>query len=307
MNDSVSRDLAKFWWLRCVACSEASLTTQLRGFGIKEPAYEQALHSFSGGFMHFGHACGLLTGAAVAAGFLARERFNDDENRSAAALYASIQLAKAFPELSGSANCRDITEVSFTKLSGRLRYLQQGKARMCGRLHLQWAQQAHELITKALTRFEALRPVRECSNCAVLTLKKVVTSTGMKEKDAVLVAGLAGGVGLLGNVCGALGAGVFALSTIHYLRKDSKKRDSRIRGSLHELAGTRYKGAATRLRLSFIERFGSDLCNQIIRRHFKDIEDHSIFIKDGGCQEVIDFIANWIMHHKARKWRKAKT
>jgi hypothetical protein len=139
------------------------------------------------------------------------------------------------------------------------------------------------------------------------TLKKVVTSAGMKEEDAVLVAGLAGGVGLLGNVCGALAAGVFALSTIHYLCKDSKKRDSRIRGSLQELAGTRYKGAATRLRLAFIERFGGALCSQIVRRHFKDIEDHSIFIKGGGCQEVIDFIANWIMHHKASKWPKAKT
>lgn len=306
MNDSISRDLAKFWWLRCVACSEAAMTTQMHGFGIKEPAYEQALHSFSGGFMHLGHACGLLTGASVAAGFLARRRFNDDKTRSAAALYATIQLSKAYPELAGSANCRDITEVSLTNLSGRLRYLQKGKARMCGRLHLRWGPQAHELIKGALTQFEAQRPVSECDNCAVDTLKKVVTSAGTKEEDAVLVAGLAGGVGLLGNVCGALAVGVFALSAIHYLHKESKKRDSRIRGSLEELVGTRYRGAATLLRLAFIDRFGSDLCNQIIGRHFKDIEDHSIFIKSGGCQEVIDFIANWVMHHNANKRRKAK-
>jgi hypothetical protein len=243
----------------------------------------------------------LLTGAAVAAGFLARRRFSDDGMRSTAALYATIQIAKAYPELAGSANCRDITEVSLTNLSGRLRYLQHGKARMCGRLHLRWAPQAHELIKKALTQFEAQLPVRECANCAVRTLEKAVTSAGMQKEDAVVAAGLAGGVGLLGNVCGALAVGVFTLSAIHYLRKERIKRDSRIRGSFQELAGTRFRGSATHLRLAFIDRFGSDLCSQIIRRHFKDIEDHTIFIKSGGCQEIIDFIANWVMHHKASK------
>ena len=282
-----------------MACSEASVTTQLDAFEIKEPTYEQALHPFSGGFMHLGHACGLLTGAAVAAGFLAQRRFSDDETRSAAALYAAIQLAKAYPELAESANCREITEVPLTNLRGRLRFLQKGKARMCGHLHLRWAPQANELIKKALTQFESQRPIRECANCAVRTMKKVVTVKGMKKEDAVLVSGLAGGVGLLGNVCGALAVGVFALSVIHYLGRDRKRRDSRIRGSLQELAGTRYRGPITRLRLAFIDHFGSDLCSQIIRRRFKDIEDHSIFIKSGECQQVIDFIANWVMHYKS--------
>ncbi len=75
MNENVSRNLAKYWWLRCVACSEASLTTQMRGFGFEEQVHEQALHAFSGGFMHRGHVCGLMTGATLAAGFVAQERF----------------------------------------------------------------------------------------------------------------------------------------------------------------------------------------------------------------------------------------
>lgn len=95
MSEGISREIAKYWWLRCVACSEASMTTQMRGFGINDPAYEQAIHAFSGGFMHLGHACGLLTSAALAAGFVARARFDDDGTRSGAALHAAIQLAKA--------------------------------------------------------------------------------------------------------------------------------------------------------------------------------------------------------------------
>jgi C_GCAxxG_C_C family probable redox protein len=307
MSDSISRELAKFWWLRCVACSEAAMTTQMAGFGLKEPDYEQALHSFSGGFMHLGHTCGLLTGAALAAGFFARRHFNDENMQSTATLYATIQLAKALKELTGSSNCRDITEVSLTKLRGRLHYLQQGKARMCGRLHLRWAPQAHELITKSFSRYEAQHPEEDLANCAVYTLKKVMSSTGIRLESVVAVAGLAGGVGLLGNMCGALSTGVFALSAFHYLHRKNKKRDSRIKGSLEELVGTRYRGSATLLRLAFIDRFGSDLCGQIIGRNFKDMEDHSIFIKSGGCQELIDFIVKWINNKDAREWSTAET
>lgn len=68
MSGSVSRNLAKYWWLRCVACSEASMTTQMRGLGIENSICEQAMPAFSGGFMHLGHAGGLLTGASLAAG-----------------------------------------------------------------------------------------------------------------------------------------------------------------------------------------------------------------------------------------------
>jgi len=68
----------------------------MREFEFDEPAYEQAIHAFTGGFMHLGYACGLLTGAALAAGFVARARFDDDRTRSGAALQAAIQIAKAY-------------------------------------------------------------------------------------------------------------------------------------------------------------------------------------------------------------------
>jgi hypothetical protein len=307
MDEGISKDLAKHWWLHCIACSEASITTQMRGFGIEEPAYEQALHAFSGGFMHLGHACGLLTGAALAAGFLSRARFDDDDTRSAAALDATIQIAKAHPELTGSVNCREITKVSLSKLSGRLRYLQQGKGRLCGRLHIKWAFQAHELIKKTLTKFSERKQVKGCTNCAVQTLRKMVSSVGMKAEDSVLVAGLAGGVGLLGNVCGAMAASVFALSATKYLRQNGKKRDSQVRGAFQELAGTNYRGPATRLRHAFIDRFGSELCSKIIRRHFQDIADHSAFIEQGGCQATIEFIADWILHRSENEPRTTHT
>ncbi len=301
MSRGISRETAKYWLLRCVACSEASMTTQMRGFGINEQAYEQAMHSFSGGFMHLGHACGLLTGAALAVGFEARSRFDDDEMRSGATLHAVMQLAKAHPELTGSVNCREITEVSLTKLSGRLRYLQQGKGSMCTRLHLKWAPQAQQLINKALIEFEQRKQAGRCANCAVQTLRGLESSVGMKVGDSVLVAGLAGGVGLLGNVCGALAAGVFAMSASHKLSQERKQRDSWIRGSIEELIGTNYRGAATELRLAFIRQFGSELCIDIIGRSFQDVADHSMFVEQGGCENVTKFVADWVTGHSEKE------
>jgi hypothetical protein len=309
MSEVISRELAKHWWLRCVACSEASMTTQMRGFGIDEPAYEQAIHAFSGGFMHLGHACGLLTGAVMAAGFVARSRFDDDGTRSGAALFAAIQLAKAHPELitkahpelTGSGNCREITEMSLTKLSGRLRYVQQGKGRMCGRLHVKWAPKAQQVIDKALMEFAERRPAGSCANCTVQTMRELKSSVRMKAKDSVLVAGFAGGVGLLGNVCGALAAGVFAMSAADHLGPKHRKRDSRIRGSFEELAGVNYRGAATRLRLEFVRQFGSELCINIIGRRFRDAADHSTFVEQGGCENVRKLVIDWTAEHVARE------
>jgi hypothetical protein len=45
MSGVIPREMAKYWWLECVGCAEASLTTQMRGFGLENPPYEQGLHS----------------------------------------------------------------------------------------------------------------------------------------------------------------------------------------------------------------------------------------------------------------------
>ena len=71
-------------------------------------------------------------------------------------------------------------------------------------------------------------------------------------------------MGLLGNVCGALASGVFALSLTRYLGREGDKRDSQLKGALQELAGATYRGAPTELRLAFADRFGSDQCIDIV-------------------------------------------
>jgi hypothetical protein len=294
VNQGPSREVATTWWLRCVACSEGSMTTQMRGFGLEETAYEQAVHAFSGGFMHRGDACGLLTGAVLAAGFETKRRFGDDGTRTSAALHVAVRLAAALPELAGSVDCRDITDAELITLAGRLRYLQHGTAPRCGRLHLRWGERAHDLIDRSLSELADQPAVSTCANCAVETLRRCASHVGVPAEDTVVVAGLAGGVGLLGNVCGALAAGVFALAVGSSRRAGRASRDSRLRGSLQELFGTAYRGAAADLRKSLEAGLGSHLCEEIIGRRFESVADHSAFIEQGGCREVIASVADWV-------------
>jgi C_GCAxxG_C_C family probable redox protein len=292
MSENSSREIAKYWWLQCVSCSEASMTAQLREFGLEDVVYEQASHAFYGGFMYLGHACGILTGAVLAAGLAAKTRFDGEERQAAAALFAAIQLAEAYGELTGSVNCREITGVDLAGVNGRLRYIREGTGQVCGRFYMNWSDQAHELLEQAFADFEAHDPPPACANCAVMTLKKVAAAVGMKEEDAVLAAGLAGGVGLRGNVCGALAAGVYALSVAHY--RERKERDSQMRAIFQGMTGSSFRGPAMQLKQAFNGRFGSELCRQIVQRPFPDIEAYSAFIEQGGCRDVVAFVAEWV-------------
>jgi hypothetical protein len=265
----------------------------MRGFGAEDPCYEQAVHAFSGGFVHRGHACGSLSGAAMAAGFEARRRFDDDDSASAAALSAAVGLVDAFAELAGSVDCRELTGASFETIGGRLRYVREGTGRQCGRTFLEWSGQAHQVIDRSLEDFAGRAPVDGCANCAVETLRRCASSVGMRARDAVVVAGLAGGIGLHGNVCGALAAGVFALEVARYRRRRKARRDSQLRGWIDELFGIRYRGRATKMRRSVEDRFGSVLCAEIVGRRFEDVADHAAFIDGGGCDEIIATVGEW--------------
>jgi hypothetical protein len=291
MVHRIPSGLAKRWWLKCISCSEASMTTQLRSVGEGHGAFEQASHALSGGFMHTGRACGLLTGAILAAGVQARVRFDDDDTAIAAAVFTAGRLAQAFPSLTGSVNCGEITGIDLRSLAGRLRYMRNGSGSRCGHFHMKWGSQANGLIEESLLQCDDRGLTRTCSNCAVATLRKLARAVGLVPRDSVMVAGLAGGVGLLGNVCGALAAGVFAFSATRYLDRPDAPRDSWLRGGLQELAGSSYKGELNRLRLAFTGEFGSDLCIDIVGRRFADGDDHSDYVADGGCREVVDFVA----------------
>jgi hypothetical protein len=241
--------------------------------------------------LHQGHACGQLFGALLSAGIRARERFDADDARAAAALHAARALAAAFSALDWSTDCRDNVGPLITLLD-RIRYLRSDRPRACGRTIIPWAAEAADVIDGALDELDPGALSNPQRNCAVECMRRIAPAGGLEEGDAVLVAGFAGGLGLLGNACGALAAGVFALTARHYRGRGPEQRDSKLRGALQELnliSGLRAEPA--RLLEGFRRSFASELCRQMVGRRFESAEDHSTFIAEGGCQDVIEHVA----------------
>jgi Putative redox-active protein (C_GCAxxG_C_C) len=292
------RRVAREWWLRGVSCSEASFTTHNRCAGIEAPLEEQASHLLSRGMLHQGDACGLLSGAVLSAGLQAARRFDDDANRSAATLHAAVRLAEAYPEVSGSIDCREITGQSLITLREKVRYVREGKARQCGRLLMKWACRTDELIDEALTEFRENDRSRSCANCAVATFRRIASEPELAPSGATYVAGLAGGVALQGRGCAALTEGILVLTMRHYARRRRPRRDSQNLGRLHELGLASFRRRPARLLQAFRRELGSELCREIVGRLFTSPEDHSSFITEGGCREVIGFVEREVSRSK---------
>jgi hypothetical protein len=284
------RAIAKEWWLRCTACSEASFTTHNRCGGIEAPLEEESSHLLSGGMMHQGNACGLLSGAVLSAGLQAARRFDDDATRSAATLHAAVRLADAYPETSGAVDCRQITGQSVITLRQKARYLREGKGRQCGRLLMKWANRSETIIDEALIEFEGQDPSATCTNCAVETFERVASDDELARSGATYVAGLAGGVGLLGRSCAALTVGIIVLTLRHYSSLRSHQRDSQLLGLLHEAGLGRFRKRPTAFFEEFKLELGSDQCREILGREFASPADHASFMASGGCRDVIGFV-----------------
>jgi hypothetical protein len=93
-----------------------------------------------------------------------------------------------------------------------------------------------------------------------------------------MAAGLAGGMGLSGNACGALGAAVWMISLKRL--KDGEKgasfQDKELEGLIQ----------------NFYEKTDFEMeCKVITGREFKSLDEHTEYIQSGGCRELIDILA----------------
>lgn len=94
-----------------------------------------------------------------------------------------------------------------------------------------------------------------------------------------MAAGLAGGIGLSGGGCGALGAAVWVLE------------QRRLEGSAASVARGLPSASA------LVERFravaGGELdCESIVGRRFAGIEDHARHLREGGCARILDVLVD---------------
>lgn len=246
--------------------------------------------------MHQGQACGHLWGAVLAAGIRAAKELDGAERITTATLEAARRLTGALSDDGWAFTCYENTACDFTTLGGKVKYMRSEKPKACGRKALVWASRANSVIDEVLAEYDAAGEASGCENCAVACMSKIVEETGRGADEIPIVAGFAGGLGLSGNICGALAVGVFALSVKHYRDADTDRRDSKLRAAIQELnlIETDLRRLPARLQSDFEKRFGSTLCREIAGRNFDDADDHSSYLTDGGCRDVVQFVAAWV-------------
>ncbi len=233
---------------------------------------------FAGGLMQHGYQCGMVWGATLAAGAEAHRRHGSGAGAEAAAVRAAQRVVESFRTRHGEIDCLEITDIDRSSSTWKMihRFLIKGGAIGCLRMASWYAPLARDEIEAALSEdgFEVPSPP---VSCAALLAREL----GESDLHAVMAAGLAGGIGLYGGACGALGAAIW----IQGMRIGRQESDR-----------LRFKDPRTQEVVDrFLQHTGCEFeCSRIVGRRFEDVHDHARHLGEGGCSELIEALASWL-------------
>lgn len=257
------------------ACSDTLLHVLNRAYDRPLPEEEQAVMPLAGGIMQRGYQCGMIWGAALAAGAEAHRRLGEGPRAEALAVAAAGRLLEVFRAQNGATDCFDITEIDdgSTRMEMVTYFLLKGGAVRCFAGAARYASAAKDAIDAALSAPPGDAPPTPVS-CASLLARRM----GASGLHAVMAAGFAGGIGLGGGGCGALAAAIW-ISGMKTLRAGVERLD--------------FQSPAA---LAVIDRFlgctgGEFECAAICGRRFARLEDHAAWLRGGGCAPIVEALA----------------
>jgi hypothetical protein len=235
---------------------------------------EHAAMPLAGGLMQ-GYQCGMLWGAALAAGAQAYRLWGPGPQAETAAVIASQRALEAFRARTGEINCAEIIELNWkSPTKGRiLKFFLKGGPIGCFRMAANYAPVAYDEIDAALSD-NPIEPLASPVSCAALLAKQM----GASDLHTVMAAGLAGGIGLSGGACGALGAAIWLSGVM-----SSEEQDGKI-----IFTGP----AASAVTEKFLESSDYEFeCAKIVGRKFENVADHAAYVGAGGCAKIIEALA----------------
>lgn len=272
-------DTKKVFW-KMGSCSRTFCYLLNRKFGHQMDTEERAADPLAGGIMLRGHQCGMLWGAVLSAGAEAQRRYGDRGQAIAAAISGARRIAMSFEQRAKSTRCRDITGCDMTNPLGMTRYiigifLHGVVNSRCFNLAEAWTQESIDAAKIGLSTIPD-GTSSEPQSCASLVVEKM----GGSACEQVMVAGFAGGIGLSGNGCGALGAAIW-MKTLRWCRQHPDTTPPMFQNQ---------PGAGT-LKAFCAETASEFQCEKLCGRKFASINDHSEHLKNGGCGRLIDVLA----------------
>src|SRR4030042_1372944 len=238
---------------------------------------EHAVAPLAGGIVSHGYQCGMLWGAALAAGAKAYRLLGPGTQAETAAITAAQRVLESFrAQMKNEINCMEITDLNWgakNNLLPILKFFIKGGPINCVRMVCKYAPEAFGKINTTLSENQIEPPTAPVS-CAAMLAQKM----GASDMHTVMAAGLAGGIGLSGGGCGALGAAIW------------------ITGMNSQKEGVSNKVISSRID-DIIKKFlkCTDFkfeCSEIVGRKFENIGDHAGYLRDGGCSEIIEVLAS---------------
>jgi hypothetical protein len=264
-------------FLKKGTCSQTSCEVLNRAFDQPLAEEELATAPLAGGLMMHGYQCGLIWGATLAAGAQAYRQLGGGAESETRAVLAAQRLIQTFRAGNHQQmNCLEITEIgrSSTTLQMITKFLIKGGAIGCFRRAARYASAAFDEVNTTLSERQVEVPPAPVS-CSSMLARKL----GSSDLHATMAAGLAGGIGLTGGACGALGAAVW-LGTLGDLRTNGGK-----------VTFSNPRAAATIDR--FLKCTGYEFeCSKIVGRTFENVGDHAGFVCSGGCSKILEALAD---------------
>jgi len=260
-------------FIKVGTCSEALMNVLDRAFDHPLELEEHASMPFNGGINRQGYQCGLIWGSILAAGAEAYRRHGTGPQGETAAIIASRRLVDTFQTRFDNINCLEITECEMQTVLQVFKFLiKSGAGVGCIRMAARYAPEAYREVETALSEEQIEAPAPPVS-CSALLAQKM----GASEMHTVMAAGMAGGIGLCGGACGALGAAIWLLG---------------LKGQEEEISNKDLLSQVSDLmdRFAGIADYEFE-CTEIVGRKFEDIGDHAGYLREGGCAELIDALA----------------
>jgi len=245
-------------------------------FGHPMKSEEKASMPLAGGIANMGYQCGMLWGAALAAGAHSYRQYGPGLQAEAEAILATQNLMKAFrAHTKDEINCLEISHMNLqgnAELATILKFFLRGGPIACFRMAGRYAPDVYDEIKSAFSE-KHIDPSPSPVSCTAMLAKKL----GVSELHVVMAAGLAGGIGLSGGACGALGAAIW----IKGLNQPV------------EIEGLNYSGTWVNETIeNFLESSDYEFeCSKIVGHQFENLDEHSDYLHAGGCSKIIEGLA----------------
>ena len=266
------RNDAKKVFYKKGTCSRTFFYLLNREYGHPLDDEEKAADPLAGGILQHGYQCGMLWGASMGVAAEAYRRVADRDKATALAIKATQYVMDSFVNRTKSPDCVDITNTDFKKKFSIAKFLFSGRFYHCFRLSSRWAPEAYKAAEEGLSINQDELP-QKCISCA----SEVVKRMGGTDAEMVMVAGLAGGMGMSGNACGALGAAIWMKALINI--RENKRKPSFSDPESEKIITAFYEATDYEMK-----------CSKITGKRFETLDDHTEFIKSGGCEKLINVL-----------------